>query len=241
MDSQLVALVTGANRGIGLETVKQLAEQGVHVLLASRDLQKGKAAAAPLIAAGLPVEPIELDIKRHDTFAKVAADIDSRFGKLDILVNNAAVNFDKPGEQNWEMGKWRETFEVNVFSVMALNEALLPVIEKSSAGKIINLSTILASLTLHTDPKSPIYGFLYPAYDVSKTALNAYTVHLAHLLKDSPISVTMVHPGWVKTDMGGEEAPMEIPDGAKSTVEVALATDKSFHGKFVHMGKELPW
>jgi len=118
---------------------------------------------------------------------------------------------------------------------------MLPLLKKSEAGRVVNLSSILGSLTLHADPKSPIAGFKAFAYDASKSALNAFTIHLAAELKDTKIKVNSAHPGWVKTDMGGKEAPLEIPDGAKTSVELALIGPDGPNGRFIHMGKELPW
>jgi len=122
---------------------------------------------------------------------------------------------------------WRKTFETNVFAPIALTQELLPLIRKSPAGRIVNLSSILGSLTLHSQPGSPIYDSKIPAYDVSKTALNGFTVHLAHELKDTKIKVNSAHPGWVKTNMGGEEAPMEIEDGAKQACALRYCPTKA--------------
>ena len=124
---------------------------------------------------------------------------------------------------------------------MYLTRDLLPLIKKSDAGRIVNLSSILGSLGIHSAANSPIESFKIFSYDSSKTALNAFTVHLAHELKDTNIKVNSVHPGWVKTDMGTEAAPMEIIDGARTSVEVALAGDDSPNGSFIHLGEVLPW
>ena len=132
-------------------------------------------------------------------------------------------------------------FSTNLFSVLAVTCALLPLLKKSPAGRIVNLSSILGSNALHADPNSPIYNFKSFAYDASKSALNAFTTHLAWELKDTPIKVNSAHPGWVKTEMGGEGAPMEIPDGAKTSVELALLGPDGPNGRFIHMGQELPW
>jgi len=135
----------------------------------------------------------------------------------------------------------RETFDTNFFAVVELTQALLPLIRKSPAGRIVNLSSILASLTLHSDPKSPIAGSKPLGYNASKTALNAFTVHVADALKDTKIKVNSAHPGWVKTEMGGAGAQMEITDGAKTSVELALLGDDGPTGAYIHMGKPLPW
>ncbi len=132
-------------------------------------------------------------------------------------------------------------FETNFFSVVALTNTLLPLIRKSPAGRIVNLSSILGSLTLHADRKSPIYGSKFLAYNASKTALNAYTVHLAWELRHTPIKVNSAHPGWVKTDMGGPGATMDLAEGAKTSAALALLPADGPTGGYFHMGQPLPW
>jgi len=122
-----------------------------------------------------------------------------------------------------------------------LTQALLPLLKKSEAGRIVNMSSILGSQTLHADPNSPIYNFKSLSYDASKAALNSFTIHLAHELKDTKIKVNSAHPGWVKTDMGTDAAPMEIPEGGKTGVALALLDESGPSGGFFHMGQTLPW
>lgn len=238
-----IALVTGANKGIGLETVRQLAREGVHVILASRDGPKGAAAAAKLKGEGLAVEAITLDVTDAASIAAAVKAVGAQHGRLDILINNAGVAMQdgtqKVSEQ--KLDTWRRTFDTNVFGLIAVTQAFMPLLEKSSAGRIVNLSSILGSVTLHADPKSPIYNYKVAAYNVSKSAVNAYTVQLAWELRDSTIKVNAVHPGHVKTDMGGAAAPMEIVDGAKSSVAMALIGADGPNGSYTHMGKTLPW
>ena len=125
--------------------------------------------------------------------------------------------------------------------MIELTQALLPLLTASPAGRIVNLSSILGSLTLHADPKSPIYGSKVLAYDASKTALNAFTVHLAHALKGTNVKVNSAHPGWVQTDMGGDAAPMQIPDGAKTSVWLATLPEDGPTGGYFHMQSALSW
>ena len=134
-----------------------------------------------------------------------------------------------------------KVFETNFFSQVALTKELLPLIKKSPAGRIVNLSSILGSLSLHADPKSPIYNAKSFAYDASKTALNAFTVHLAYELRDTNIKVNSAHPGWVKTDMGGESAPMELSEGGKTSAALATLPADGPSGGYFHMGQPLPW
>src|SRR6266403_52826 len=145
----------------------------------------------------------------------------------------------KPSEQSLEV--WRKTFDTNVFGLIATTQAMLPLLRKSAAGRIVNLSSILGSIHLHATPGSPIYDMKLPAYNVSKSAVNAFTVQLAYELKDTTIKVNAAHPGWVKTDLGGEGAPMEIEDGAKTSVALATVGEDGPNGGYIHMGKPLPW
>jgi len=243
MSTKKIALVTGANKGIGLETARQLAKQGITVLAGARDEAKASQAAEELGKEGLDVHGIVIDVNDEGSIQKVFSRIERDYGRLDILVNNAGVMLDdrekKPSEQSLEL--WRRTFETNLFGLVATTQALLPLLRKSAAGRIVNLSSILGSITLHATPGSPVYDAKVPAYDVSKTAVNAYTVHLAWELKDTPIKVNAAHPGWVKTEMGGEGATMEIQDGAKTSVALATIGPDGPNGGFLHMGETLPW
>jgi NAD(P)-dependent dehydrogenase (short-subunit alcohol dehydrogenase family) len=243
-----VALITGANKGIGLETARQLGKLGVTILAAARDLAKGEAAAEELRRAGVDAQALQLDVASAADRAAIAKYIEREFGRLDILINNAGVMLDAR-DGAWAANQTsttpekilRDTFETNFFAVVALTQALLPLIRKSPAGRIVNLSSILASLTLHATPGSPIYDAKTFAYDASKSALNAFTIHLAHELRGTKIKVNSAHPGWVKTEMGGEGAQMELVDGAKTSVQLATLGDDGPSGGYFHMGEALPW
>jgi len=240
--SQKIALVTGATRGIGLETVRQLSQQNVHVLLAGRDRAKATEAALKLQQEGLSVEAIALDVNDANSIAAAAKDVEKKFGHLDILVNNAGILVDDVTKKSSEqtLDAWRKTFDTNVFAVVAVTQVFLPLLRKSEAGRVVNVSSILGSLTLHSDPSSGIYDFKVPAYDASKSAVNAWTVHLAHELRDTPIKVNAIHPGSVKTDMNSY-GDIEVTEGAKSSVELALIGADGPNGSFTHLGKTLPW
>ncbi|PTU30846.1 SDR family oxidoreductase [Stenotrophobium rhamnosiphilum] len=241
--SEKIALITGANKGLGFEAAHQLAKTGVHVIIGSRDRNKGISAALKIQAEGLSAEVLPLDVTSSSSIADAAREVEKKHGRLDILINNAGVLLDdptiKPSQQKLET--WRKTFDSNVFGLVETTLAFLPLLHKSKAGRIVNLSSILGSNTLHQDPASPIYEFKIPAYNVSKSAVNAWTVHLAHELKDSKIKVNAAHPGHVKTEMGGAGASMEIVDGAKTSVQLALLADDGPNGAFVHLGEALPW
>ena len=238
-----IALVTGATRGIGLETVRQLAETGVHVLLAGRNRDKAVEAALALQAKGLSVEAIALDVTDASSIASAALQVETRHGRLDILVNNAGILLDDPVQKvsGQSLETWRKTFDTNVFGVIATTQAFLPLLHRSAAGRIVNVSSLLGSNTLHSDPASPIYDFKVPAYNVSKSAVNAWTVQLAHELKDSTIKVNTIHPGYVQTDMNAGQGEVSVPEGARTSVRLALIDADGPNGGYFHLDQVLPW
>jgi NAD(P)-dependent dehydrogenase (short-subunit alcohol dehydrogenase family) len=244
--SKKIALITGANKGIGFETAKQLGKKGITIIVAARNAENGHTAINKLKENGIDAEFLQLDVTNTTQVQQAFDYINSKYGKLDILINNAGIQI--------ENGDWgtntatvtdanvlRKTFETNFISIVTLTNTLLPLIKKSEAGRIVNLSSILGSLTLHSDSQSPIYASKLFAYDASKTALNAYTVHLAAALAATNIKVNSAHPGWVKTDLGSDAAPMNVTDGAKTSVELALLGANGPTGKYIHLGQELPW
>jgi NAD(P)-dependent dehydrogenase (short-subunit alcohol dehydrogenase family) len=239
-----VALVTGANRGIGFETAKQLGEKGITVIVGARKLSDARQTVEKLKAEGIDAYGVQLDVTNAKDRKAAAKFVAETFGKLDILVNNAGVvssdglasrTSDTPDDE------LHRVYETNLFAVVAVTHEFLPLLKKSAAGRIVNLSSILGSLTLHADPNSPIAAFKNFAYNSSKSALNAYTIHLAAELKGTPIKVNSAHPGWVKTEMGTDAAPLEVPDGAKTSVDLALIGPEGPSGRFLHLGKDLPW
>lgn len=240
-----VALITGANRGIGFETAKGLGELGITVILGARDLAKGQAAAAALRAQDIEAEAIAYDAALPDAPDAVYAHIAAKYGKLDILVNNAGVLHEpllgKNSSTDISPQALQQTFGTNLFAVVALTQKLLPLIEKAPAGRIVNLSSILASLTLHSMADSPIAPAKSFAYNASKTALNAYTVHLAQALAHTSIKVNAAHPGWVKTELGGAEAPMEVADSGRTSIRLATLDATGPNGGFFHEQDALPW
>ncbi|HZE57276.1 MAG TPA: SDR family oxidoreductase [Chthoniobacterales bacterium] len=243
MSSKKTALVTGANKGIGLETARQLGQKGITVLVGARDDAKARRAAEKLRKEAIDAHGVVIDVNDAASIEKAAAQIERDYGRLDILVNNAGVMLDdtkkKPSEQSLEV--WRKTFDTNLFGLIATTQAMLPLLRTSDAGRIVNLSSILGSIQLHATPGSPIYDMKMAAYNVSKSAVNAFTVQLAYELKDTSMKVNAAHPGWVKTEMGGEGATMEISDGAKTSVALATLGADGPNGAYVHMGETLPW
>jgi NAD(P)-dependent dehydrogenase (short-subunit alcohol dehydrogenase family) len=243
MSTSKIALVTGANKGIGFETAHQLGKLGIHVLVAARDRAKAEAAALALQTQDISAEALTLDVTSAASIFEAVKTVSEKHGRLDILINNAGVLLDaadkKPSEQSMEV--WRKTFDTNLFGLVSVSNAFLPLLKKSAAGRIVNLSSILGSNTLHQQPGSGIYDFKIPAYNISKSAVNAWTVHFAHELKDTAIKVNAAHPGHVQTDMGGVNAPMAIADGAKTSVLLATLPADGPTGSYSHMGQTLPW
>ena len=245
---QKIAFITGGNRGIGFETAKQLGQLGILPVIGVRDAGAAQDALAQLRDFGVQAEAIVFDATKRADRQKAVDYFAAKAGRLDILVNNAGIHLEgEPGVEDRYTASTlpenvlRDTLETNFLAPVALTQALLPLLKKAAAGRIVNLSSILGSLTLHSDPASPIYDAKATAYDSSKTALNAYTVHLAYELRGSAVKVNSAHPGWVRTDMGGSAAPMNVVDGAKTSVILATLAEDGPSGGFFHMHDTLPW
>jgi NAD(P)-dependent dehydrogenase (short-subunit alcohol dehydrogenase family) len=233
-----VALITGANKGLGLEIARQLGQQGVTVVIGARDEAKGKAAAEILRGEDIDAHAVKLEVTNADDVAALPAYFQQKFGRLDILVNNAGVMLDQSGTTADNL---RKTYEANVIAPYVVTEALLPLLKASPAGRIVNHSSILGSLTIIGTSDQISDDFLAPAYLSSKTALNMLTVIAARQLKDTKIKINSAHPGWVKTDMGTDAAPMDVTDGAKTAVRLALLLEDGPTGGFFHLSDTLPW
>lgn len=238
-----IAFISGANKGIGLETARQLGQQGITVLLGARDLAKGLTAAQTLKQEGIEAHAIQFDVLSSADISAAVATIEQEFGVLDILVNNAAILTETLGTNSTltvSEADLRATFESNFFAVIAVTNAFLPLLRKSVAGRIVNVSSIVGSLTIQADPASGINSKTL-AYDSSKTALNAYTIHLAAALNDTKIKVNSAHPGWIKTDMGTDAATFDIPYGARTEVYLATLPEDGPTGGYFHLEDPLPW
>lgn len=237
MSEERVALVTGANKGLGLEISRQLAAKGIIVVLGARSLEKATAAAKQLESEGLRAYPVQLDVKSEKDIVALPEFFKSRFGRLDILVNNAGVNHDFESEVTGET--LRKTYEANVIGPYEITRALLPLLKQSPAGRIVNQSSILGSLTTISSGQGG--SFATAAYCSSKAALNMLTVISAQQLADTKVKVNAAHPGWVKTDMGGKNAQLDVTEGAKTAVELATLPEDGPTGGYFHLGKTLPW
>jgi NAD(P)-dependent dehydrogenase (short-subunit alcohol dehydrogenase family) len=246
---ETVAFITGGTRGIGRQTARDLGKLGMTVVIGARDLDRGEAAAEELRAEGLSAAAIRCDVTaaadRDTTYSYLA----QQHGKLDVLINNAGVWLETPNAaevpanqtSTVPLSLLRDTFEVNFFAPIALTQLLLPLIRKAPAGRIVNLSSQHASLTLHSDPSSAVYPNKVLAYGASKTALNAFTVQLANELQDTSIKVNSADPGWVRTDMGGPTAITDVSEGARTTVQLATLPADGPTGGYFHLGKSVPW
>lgn len=238
MHEQPVALITGANKGLGLEIARQLGRKGFTVVLGARDAGRGERACAALRAEGLDAHPVVLDVTRGEEVDRLPGFLGERFGRLDVLVNNAGIAlFRDPDDDS----SFRRTFEVNVFGAVAVTYALLPLLLAAPAGRIVNQSSVLGSLGSLTQSPEAFKDSINPAYTASKAALNGFTVALAHKLRATPVKVNSAHPGWVQTDLGGDKAPMDVATGARTAVELATLPETGPTGRFFHQGQPLPW
>ena len=221
-NGRTIALVTGANKGLGREIARQLAARGLTVLATARDAQRGEHAALQLSAHG-DVRFVELDVTDQASIDAAAAGIGQEFGRLDVLVNNAGVAANEPAPSDITADAVRDVFTTNVFGTVAVTSTMLPLLRRSPAGRIVNLSSTQGSLTLAADPESPYGGGPNTlAYNASKTAVNAITLAYANDLRDTPIKVNAASPGYVKTDLNDNRGTVSVDQGA--TVPVLLAT-----------------
>ena len=239
MSDSKIALITGANKGIGLETARQLAALGYEVVVGARKEAEGRKAAEEI---GAKAHFLHLDMNDSSTFPLAAEWLESKFGRLDALVNNAGIGLDngmKPSQTPMEL--IRKTFETNVFALVELTQILLPLLRRSEAGRIVNVSSILGSLTLNADVNAPLGEWRSFGYNGSKAALNMFTATLAYELRDTKIKVNSAHPGWVKTDLGGENAPLGVTEGALTSVRLATLPADGPSGGYFHNQDVLPW
>lgn len=237
-----IALVTGANKGVGREIARQLAEAGVTVIIGARDPERGMEAAAELTSRSLSAESIEIDLNDEATITAAAERIAADHGRLDILVNNAGIVDAADGPPTTAATTAaRRIMETNFICTLAVTQAMLPLLRKSRAGRIVNLATTLGSLAINGDPSSPYYSARLIGYNASKAALNMLTVQLAAELADTPIVVNSVCPGYVKTDLTGQQGFMTPEEGARLPVTYALLGEDAVSGRFVEPDGDTPW
>ncbi|MEU7745877.1 SDR family oxidoreductase [Nonomuraea sp. NPDC049158] len=231
-----VALVTGANKGIGFEVARQLGDRGITAIIGARDEERGRAGAELL---GLPY--VRLDVTDAGSIRAAATWIEQEYGRLDILVNNAGITFaDGPPSQS-SVEQARQVYETNVFGVIEVTNAMLPLLRRSSAGRIVNVSSERGSIGRTLDRGHPLWPMLNLAYCSSKAALNMITVSYAKELWDTPIKVNTVDPGWVKTDINHNEGIKTPEEGAAPIVAMALLEADGPTATFVQHEGPLPW
>lgn len=237
-----VALVTGANKGIGREIARQLAKKGMTVFIGTRDAERGKQAEAELKAEGFDIRFVQLDVT-NEASARAAADtIAKAVGRLDALVNNAGVFIEgQAAPSAVSMDLVRKTYDTNVFGVIIVTQAMLPLLKKSESGRIVNMSSGLGSLTQHSDPKWEFSGFNVLAYNSSKSAVNAITVSFAKELSGTKIKVNAADPGYVATDMNAQSGPRTVEQGASEPVRLATLPADGPTGGYFNEDGCVPW
>jgi NAD(P)-dependent dehydrogenase (short-subunit alcohol dehydrogenase family) len=237
-----IALVTGANKGIGHEVARQLGLQGVTVLIGARNANLGEEAAARLRAESIDATFIELDVTNPATVATAVDTIRQKYGRLDILVNNAGISDKRDGPPSVaDPDAVRRVLEVNFFGVLAVTQAMLPLVRNSPSGRIVMVSSGLGSLTWNSDPAWSFAAVKRMGYNGSKALLNMMTVQLAWELRDTPIKVNTVNPGFTATDLNDHRGTQTVAEGAAETVRQSLAPDDAPTGKFVETGGIAPW
>ncbi|MBB4124501.1 SDR family oxidoreductase [Martelella radicis] len=239
MTDQKTVLVTGANKGIGLEIARKLAAAGMQVIIGARDDARARKAVDALGGEGLYVQPVHIYINDAETIAAAAAWIEERHGRLDVLVNNAGIfDFADGPPDTAAISAVRRVMETNFIGTLAVTQAMLPLLRKAENGRIVNISSSLGSLTLNGDPTSPYYASQFIGYNSSKAALNMLTVQLREALRGSEIVVNSVSPGFVKTDLTGFGS-MTPEEGARLPVRFALEGEET--GGFFEPDGETPW
>jgi NAD(P)-dependent dehydrogenase (short-subunit alcohol dehydrogenase family) len=252
MQDQPVALVTGANKGIGLEIAKDLAAHGFTVLVGSRDLERGGAAARDIDG---DAHAIQLDVTDQASIQAAAKRIRDEFGRLDVLVNNAGISHAVELEPGWklddaiELGRAsvvpldevRAVFETNVFGVIAVTQAMLPLLREAPAARIVNVSSTAGSMTLNADPDHPSRALFGPSYSGSKAALNAITLAFAIELESTSIKVNAACPGFTGTDLNNFAGTRSVAEGAREPVRLALLGNDGPTGTFSNEAGPLPW
>jgi NAD(P)-dependent dehydrogenase (short-subunit alcohol dehydrogenase family) len=243
-ETKKIALITGANKGIGFEIARQLGAQGIAILVGARDLARGEAAVQKLRAEEIDATAVQIDVTNQASIDATMAHIDQTYGKLDILINNAAISAQGghalPSELTLE--SLRATFDTNFFGVFAVTKAMLPLLRRSEAGRIVNLSSEMGSLGVNGDPTSFLAGMPATlAYNASKTALNAITVFFAKELRDTPIKINSVSPGYVATDLNGHSGFLTTEQGAKVPVAFATLLDDGATGGFFGARGTIAW
>jgi NAD(P)-dependent dehydrogenase (short-subunit alcohol dehydrogenase family) len=243
--SHRIALVTGANKGLGKEVARQLARRDMTVLLGSREKALGEAAAADLTASGLDVRPIQIDVTEADSVTAAADRVQKEFGRLDVLINNAGIHVGRPALEI-TAAEMRKTYETNVFGVVTMINAMLPLLKSAPHPRVVNVASTTASLTLTADP-STMFGQENNslAYASSKSAVVMLTLQYANALKRDAahghIKMNAVTPGYIATDLNGYSGPRTVEQGAQIVVKMATIPDDGPSGGFFNDDGAVPW
>ena len=240
--SRRIALITGANKGIGFEIARQVGRSGAVVLLGARNKDAGGEAAATLAGEGIDARFLAIDVADYTSIEAAATAIASGFGHLDILVNNAGINDPADGPApTARLDGVERVLRTNFLGALAVTQAMLPLLQKSQAGRIVNVSSGLGSLAQNGDPAFPGAGTKLIGYSASKAALNMLTVQLAFLLRDTAIKVNAADPGYTATDLNGHRGTQTIPEGAAEAIRLALLPDDGPTGTYSNSKGALPW
>lgn len=246
----MIAFITGANKGIGLATARRLGQAGVTVIVGARNAGHGAQAVGRLRGEGIDAEAVTIDVTDPASVAAAAERVRERHGRVDVLVNNAGVlpEATEPRRTAGPLDRWmfETTFATNVFGVVSVTDAFLPLLQAADAGRIVNVSSTMGSLAEQADPASRYYGMVLPAYQTSKAALNSITIGLAKRLAGTTVTVNAVCPGWVQTDLGGDQnrlvAPTSPEDASRIVARLALANgDDAPNGGFFDLAGEVRW
>jgi NAD(P)-dependent dehydrogenase (short-subunit alcohol dehydrogenase family) len=251
MQDERIALVTGANQGVGFQVAKELVAHGVTVLVGSRNFERGEAAAKEIGPGAIPLQP---DVTEAASVAAAAEHIRGAFGRLDLLVNNAAISNTSRGSLSREeyakvarastasLDEVRAVWETNVFGVLAVYQAMLPLLRESSDARIVNVSSGVGSLTTNADPAFPFHAMFGPIYPASKAALNAMTLAMMVELESTAIKVNLVSPAFTKTNLNGYAGTESVEDGSREVVRVALLGPDGPTGTFTRWeNTTIPW
>jgi NAD(P)-dependent dehydrogenase (short-subunit alcohol dehydrogenase family) len=251
MQEKRIALVTGANQGVGRQVAKELVANGLTVLVGSRNFERGEAAATEIGSSAIP---LQLDVTDRVSIANAAERIRNEFGRIDLLVNNAAISNTRKGSlslqeyakitlaSNVSLDEVRAVWETNVFGVLAVYQAMLPLLRQSPDARIVNVSSGVGSLTNNADPAFPYHAFYGPVYPASKAALNAITLAMMIELESTGIKVNLVTPGFTKTNLNGYEGSASVEDGSREVVRVALLGPDGPTGTFTRWENvTIPW
>lgn len=242
---QRIALVTGANRGLGREVALRLAEAGMFVWVSARNPHSAEEVVAAIRQAGGSAVAIAIDVTEQTSIDAAVAKVTQDSGQLDVLVNNAGIMIEGGWVGNTaatvSAEVLRRTFDTNFFALVSVTQAFLPLLRKSGDASIVNLSSIMGSSTIHAVLNGPLAYTKPFAYDASKAAVNAFTVHLAAAVANDGIVVNSAHPGWVRTALGTDAAELAVADGVKTIVDLALRRKGSPSAEFVHDGAALPF